>query len=688
MRKNKERLLDSFSLIDESFIKEAEPKRENSGIKKKKATRIWRNVKIAASLAVIIAIGLFLFLPIPRAISDVSAYASSPYYPLIQKIDEYNTELNQPKYANNFEFIADNFWSIVTFPFLLLGGAQDMAPDMMAPGEMNPGGLGNITAPNNNSQLGNGNNIPSGGSQSTSPIPPNGIYHETTDNQVDGVIEGDLVKRTNKYIFRLSSYNNYLYLTVYSIKHFQSELVSDYKIPFSYSSYYSKSEMYLSTDAETVTIVSDRGSQLEIISIDVSDIENINTIATVTIDGSYYTSRLIDGRLLIVSNYNYSAHNVNYDDPKTFVPSITRNGSSSLVSIDDIALPEEMNGTRYSVVTLLSENQLEILGVKALLNFTNSVYISKNNIYLCNEYNLTEDTGGGTKSIAMTDIAVLNYTEDVLADAGVITVRGSLKDQYSLDELEGYLRVVTSTSEALVQKTGLTSGLISGFASAKTTKNVSLYVFKLSDGSLVASVESFAPEGEEATSVRFEGKKLYVCTAEIITFTDPVYFFDLSDYSNITYTDTGIISGFSSSLVDMGEGFLLGIGSLDWQTDKVEIYQEVDGQVTSVAFYEFMGDHAENYKSYYINRKENIFGFGVDNYLSDNNDLHGYSQRYILLKFDGYNLIELASVDMGYETAYDVRGYVIDNFLYVVTDESLTVRSLTTQESLTITTQR
>ena len=103
-----------------------------------------------------------------------------------------------------------------------------------------------------------------------------------------------------------------------------------------------------------------------------------------------------------------------------------------------------------------------------------------------------------------------------------------------------------------------------------TTTNASLFVINLSDNSIRASVEGFAPEGEEVASVRFEGDKLYVCTAVIRLFSDPVFFFDLSDYENITYTDTGYIEGFSSSLINLGEGYLLGIGNEDSMTGKIE----------------------------------------------------------------------------------------------------------------------
>jgi uncharacterized secreted protein with C-terminal beta-propeller domain len=232
-----------------------------------------------------------------------------------------------------------------------------------------------------------------------------------------------------------------------------------------------------------------------------------------------------------------------------------------------------------------------------------------------------------------------------------------------MDEDKGYFRVVTSTMKTIEEGN-------SSVSSARISESASLYVFSLSDGSLVASVENFAPNGDEVVSARFDGDGLYVCTAIVVTMTDPVYFFDLSDYSNITYTDTGIISGFSTSLINLGEGFLLGIGREDWRYNKVEVYEESAGQVTSVAVFEFDGEYLEDYKSYFVNREENLFGFAV--YGGSKNTCH-----YLLLNFDGYDLNVVSSVMLSgngyYDEAVSCRAILRENYLYLITDYGMKV---------------
>ena len=76
----KERVLFALGDVDDKFVKEAEP---NTMAQKK------RIITIAASLALVVALSLYLFIPFRDAVSDLSAYEGSEYYPLIKTIDNY-----------------------------------------------------------------------------------------------------------------------------------------------------------------------------------------------------------------------------------------------------------------------------------------------------------------------------------------------------------------------------------------------------------------------------------------------------------------------------------------------------------------------------------------------------------------------------------------------------------------------
>ena len=184
---------------------------------------------------------------------------------------------------------------------------------------------------------------------------------------------------------------------------------------------------------------------------------------------------------------------------------------------------------------------------------------------------------------------------------------------------------------------------------------------------IVGKVENFAPSGEQVFSVRFDKNKAYVCTAVVITMTDPVYAFDLSDLANITYVETGEIKGYSSSLVQFKDGFLLGIGyGSSRDTLKIEIYQETEKAVESVAVYELNAYFSENYKSYFIDRERGLVGLGVsyDEY-NPTDERWSFFNGYILLEFDGYGIKEILRTElMG--NHIDKRATLIDGYFYML----------------------
>ena len=629
--------------IDEKYIRETEGKSMRSPI-----------IKAAVCLALVIALGLYMFLPFAPVTSDITAYAGSEYFPLIEEIEDYRLGILQPKYKNNFDILASLLGS---FRF----GFGAMAPDM-------------------DENMGGDNMAPAPGDQGEG----NGSYVESTDNQVEGVIESDLMKMTDKYIFRIgqraNAGNATHLLRVYSIEKEESKLISEFVIPafadefYRYNSHY---EMYLSLDGNTVTLLRNYTenktdmSKVGVISLDVSDVNNIKTKAMVSIDGSLNTSRMADGKLLLVSEYFFNQNNVDYSDPTTFVPTIDRGEGAEPILFEDIIFPDTVGNTRYSVVALLDAENLTLLGANALLNFTNEVYVSRDNVYITREYIAENEGIYKDKGVVrnMTDIAVLNYSGDSLENRGIITVNGYAEDQYSFDEKDGYLRLVTSTN--------WTEDKYSNPASIESRQNVSLWIFDLSDNSLAYSLRNFAIPGEEATAVRFDGDTVYVCTAVVVTFTDPVYFIDLSDYSEITSADTGIIEGYSDHLINLGEGFLLGIGRENWQYNKVEIYEQQGDKVVSAGVFRFDGEYSTDYKSYLVNREHNLFGFGTGYiYLID--EQTGKEEYkgsgYMLLQWNGYELVP-HFVEMPLTSA-TVRAAYIDGYLYITTPTELVVEKI------------
>lgn len=611
-------------------MKTYEERTADVSVRMKKIRRKKRIVRSSVCLSLVVLL-LVLFVPYNTNPPSVRQYAASPYYGLIEKINA--ATFQKPPYRNNFELLVNGFGNV--------GMTGSASPDDMPNMEAVP------------------DEMPSSDDMFLGTAVDKGEYVEVTDNQVSGVIEADIFKRSTEYVYYLRGNE----ISVYSIAGEDSCLVGAYQIVLEFKQevkegegseyyYFDSAEMYLSQDCTALTLVlegydSRIGSCATLVSLDVTDPDHIQETNRVYVTGSYLSSRMVDGNILLMSKYRVK-DNRDFADESTFLPQVGTPGNMTPVAAEDIIAPEELSSVYYTLVCAIDGNTLEVNDTAAFLSYSDDIYVSNDHIFASRSYTQYEDE---CTYHTVTEISCLQYSGEALTYKGSVTVEGSLKDQYSMDEYEGILRVVTSTFNA---------GQISDgeFTSFRTSRNASLYCVSLEDFSVVASVEKFAPENETAESVRFDGSMAYVCTAEVVQLRDPVYFFDLSDLQNITWTDTGTIDGYSSSLINLGEGFLLGIGFGDsWQL-KIEVYEEVEDKVISAACYQLDAEFASDYKAYYINRDADIIGLAV--YPWDTG-----RTEYILLHFDGYELNEIyrQHVDSGMNAC---RAFLADGWFYIL----------------------
>lgn len=625
--KKKEKLLRSFGELDDRYIEEADPQ-------KKKKRRPYAAISAAAAFAVLLtSLSLWLFIPFNTEPPIMSEYADSEYYPLIQKLSD--ATYTPPKYHNNYQLFVQSVDDIVT---TLTGGATM------------------------DESLNFSGNEPTADADGTQQ------YVEVTDNQVAGVIEGDILKRTEDRAFYLHGD----LLTVYSIEGEESRELGSYKIyPFSDAAgyyFYNLGEMYLSSDGNTVTFVlpysiNSKGAFTALITLDVSDPENIKQTNLVNITGSYRSSRNTDGKLLLLTEF-YVGNNPDFSDESTFLPQIECDGEPKSIPMSNIVFPEEISTTRYTTICSFDQATLELCDSFAFLSYSNVIYVSRDSVYVTRQF-YTDKTAaeGYTYSYSQSEISRLDYSGESFEFKGSVTVNGTLKDQYSLDEFDGILRAVTTTENTVYRSQSIDN--VNYEIASFPKSNADLYCIDIESMETVASVISFAPEGERVQSVRFDGYSAYVCTS--IKLSDPVFFFDLSDLSNITAKDTGTIDGFSTSLINLGDGFLLGIGvGGSWDEFKVEVYEENGDKVTSVCAYtEKNTTYSTEYKSYLIDRESNLIGLAIDRYNTG-------TANYLLLHFDNYDLHQVVDlpIEIGYSNISKCRAFIADNYLYIFAGNS------------------
>ena len=590
--------------------------------KARRKKRITLTSVLAAGLSLVLAFNLVLFIPYNTAMPDLSAYKDSEYYSLMQQINELT--YRPPRYKNNFEA-----W----FGDLFSGKGDDMAEA--------PGNAGDDSA-----------------------------YSEVTDNQVQGVIEGDRFKRAGDTVFYLQGNTDGYTLRAYSLAGADSEPAGTMHIGERENAYYSASyteraEMYLSEDGDTVTLFTPvsvwNGKTsivyTEIVGIDVSDPANMRETGRRYVSGNYVTSRSVEGDFLLISEFAVYS-NPDFSDEAQYLPQAGELGSMETLPVDDIVCPDVATAARYTIVTRLNESA-EIEDCLAFFSYTDEVYVSENNIFVTRGYYNGEETVNGenvsyTVRESRTEISAVSYAGGELTLLGSADIPGTIKDQYSMDERDGTLRAVTTLNRYFPKSSGDAS-LLPPYG-----QNAGVYVISLSDFTALGSLEWFAPEDEQVMSVRFEKEEnaVWVCTA--IEITDPVFKIDLSDPKNITYIRTEDIDGYSTSLVDFTGGTLLGIGYGTWDSLKIEVYAEDGDSVRPLDAYEAENaSFASEYKAYLIDRENALVGLHVSPYNGEN--------YYLLLRFDGYELVELAKVKLASDLPDLTRAAVVDGWLYIFT---------------------
>ena len=622
-----------LSLADDKYIAEAHP----DNVIKPKRNRVFISLVAACACFALIICNLWLFIPFNTNPPDVSQYAGSEYYGLIQKLNALTFE--KPKYKNN----AAKLWAgLENFSFGITKDEDGGAPE----NEMTTDGETTGT----------------------------GSYQEITDNQVQGIIEADRIKRSDTHIYYLDND----VLRIYSIDKEDTAEVGSYTLYGDSKNYYlDQWEFYLSSDCKTVTVVtqyytktdSNSNRYVNLISLDVSDPANIVKKDEFNITGDYMSSRMANGNILLLTEFVINKRELNFDDETTFLPQIDEGNGSHSIPANGIVSPDNLSNTRYTVVMKLDENSLDLKGTAAYLSYSEDVYVSENHVFLTHVFaEKTENEDGTHTRNSMTEISCLTYGGDSFERKGSVTVRGYVKDQWSMDEYEGILRVFTTTNATTIKEQSYDNGTVSAeiLQTATGQSNASLYCIDLSTFEVVASVIDFAPPREEIQSVRFDKETAYVCTS--IELSDPVFFFDLSDLNNITYKDTRTIEGFSTSLINLGNGYLLGIGRGDsWSSFKVEVYEETEHGVRSVCSYEIEdAQYSTEYKSYYVDRQNQFVGVGV---------IAEGVTRYILLHFDEYELVELVNIPLDGYPAF-MRGVYIDGYMYMFGTNDFDVEKL------------
>ena len=395
---------------------------------------------------------------------------------------------------------------------------------------------------------------------------------------------------------------------------------------------------------------------------DVSAPENPRLLGGISQSGYYNTMRVKDGYVYLVSNF-YADTEADREDIPSYIPAVR----GQMIDASDIYMPDDRMGREYTVISSFAiADPGERTDSKAVFGSSGLCYVSPDNIYITE---MCSDSGDS--DVTQTSVRKISYDNGRLEGTAQTKVDGTLNNSFSIDEYEGYLRLVTTVSPASdislypMPRVGTDEEDID--SQVKSTN--SLYVL---DENLetVGEIHDLA-EDENVYSARFMGDTGYFVTFRQV---DPLFSVDLSDPENPKITGELKIPGFSEYLHPYGEGLLLGIGmdvdenGMTTEGVKLSMFDISDpSSVQEVCTYvieNMYGTDVYNYKAVFVDVEKNLFGFAA----------YGDSMKYYMFSYDeadGFREVFSRTLS-GYG---DIRGLYVNDTFYLVAGN--TVQSFT-----------
>lgn len=473
--------------------------------------------------------------------------------------------------------------------------------------------------------------------------------HSTTNVQVEGVDESDIVKTDGSYIYSVS--NNIVHITDIE----GGKLSAAGNINLSQSGSVDKIlEMYVD-DARLVIISSEQESQLKssephhyymntsyftvVYTYDIEDRTKPQLLGKISQEGNYYTSRKIGDTVYLFTNlymgeYCYDGA----EEDAEWVPQI--NGEP--IAADHIYIPRQ--GAQSLMVSSMDINVPDkTVDEVMILNDSVEVYVSSKSVYL---YNRDYYSGMTT-----TQIARFSLENGYINAAAAGSVGGYVTDTFAVNESGDTFRILTTDNGG-------------NFGNC-------LYIYDL-NLNLKSSLTGIAL-GEQIYAARYFGDFAYFVTYRNM---DPLFAVDLSDEDHPKLLGELKITGYSDYLHIWEDGKLFGIG---YETDpdtgwtegiKIAMFdvsnpvemKTIDSLVIENASY---SPALNAYKTVLVDRTANLIGFITETYKAGK---YGGDQiDYLLFDWENGSFHSLLSfpLEEGYQ-AGNCRGIYVGNYFYIV----------------------
>ncbi|WP_318614909.1 beta-propeller domain-containing protein [Sporosarcina sp. YIM B06819] len=388
--------------------------------------------------------------------------------------------------------------------------------------------------------------------------------YSTTNNQVEGVDEADIVKTDGDFIYAVVGDGKVSITDIRNPKNIEQAAAIKMEEGFYPSQLFlhGKTLVVLGEKYEPYREEQQATSSKRLMPVnsmtmvrlyDVSNPKNPSMIREIGAEGYLNGARKAGDMLYFITNVRPYFWIMDTFDGDILRPSMydsKRSADAQLLDYRDIAILPGAVEPSYSVITAinLSSPATNKVVTKGYLGSSEQLYMSEDNLYLtATAYDDVPTSNSSTSDMIMWNPGTANTELFKFALKGTdvkfhssTELKGQLLNQFSMDEHKGYFRVVMTEGNTWDDK--------------NPSKN---HLFILDENmKLTGSVEGLA-KGERIYSARFMGDKAYMVT---FRETDPLFVIDVAKPAAPKVLGELKIPGFSNYLHPLDDTHLIGFG--------------------------------------------------------------------------------------------------------------------------------
>lgn len=288
---------------------------------------------------------------------------------------------------------------------------------------------------------------------------------------------------------------------------------------------------------------------------DTTDLSSPALMENETVAGSYVAVRLSQGYLYAIVQqpaYKFDTGG----NASGVLPSVALNGESKTLPPPSVYYtPNDSQVGDYTMIISLSLASGTESTLSVLTGPSSAVYVSTSDIYVVysnyREYANVDGIPGNVFSGGVitaptagqeqnSTVFRASYSNGAVAVQAVGSVPGHVLNQFSMNEYDGYFQVATSRLATI---------------NGSPTESDDVYVLD-QNMSQVSSLQNIAP-GENLYAVRFVGDMGYVVTFEQV---DPLFTISFADITHPVILSALKVNGYSDYLQPLFGNYLLGVG--------------------------------------------------------------------------------------------------------------------------------